>query len=122
MSYRSMHPQFNTSFQHYIYIPVDFREALWNYFAYGLEPGSFGMAVLLNDFRGAVCNAHRMLTADTFRDLANWLVNHAPLVAYGSLENIQQWKAKTDDERRDIMIGSGLRPSVIDILKGIAVA
>jgi hypothetical protein len=120
--FRAMHPQFENSFEYYHNVPDDFREALWMYFAYGIEPGGFGMAVLSNDFAGAVCRAHAMLTANTFRDLAKWLISCAPLESYGNNENIKSWKSKTDEERRDIMIEYGLRPSVIDILKGNAIA
>jgi hypothetical protein len=118
-----MHPWFDRTFaDYYPEVPTDFREALWMYMVYGIEPGSFGMAVLKNNFCDAVCGAHRMLTADTFRDLAGWLVNYAPCQSWGDKERIEFWTNLTDVERRDIMIECRLRPSVIDILKGVAVA
>lgn len=120
MTFRSMHPQFNASFQYFECVPIDFREALWNYFAYGIDPGSFGMAVLMNDFIEAMCSAHPALNDHTFRDLAKWLLHCAPNNSYGSIDAINLWKLKTDDERRDIMIEYNLRPSEFDILKGIA--
>jgi hypothetical protein len=121
--YRKMHPWFEYTFSmYYNEVPTDFRESLWMYMAYGIEPGSFGMAVLRNDFASAVFSAHRMLTADTFRDLAGWLDSCAPRQSWGSKENVEDWIKLTSVERRDIMIGCRLRPSVVDILKGVAVA
>jgi hypothetical protein len=118
-----MHPWFDRTFaDYYPEVPIDFRESFWMYMAYGIEPGGFGMAVLRNDFVGAVARAHRMLTADTFRDLAGWLDGFAPRQSWGNKENVESWMKLTSVERRDIMISYRLRPSVIDILKGVAVA
>lgn len=121
MSYRSMHPQFKATFEHYD-VPVEMQEAFWNYLAYGLSPGSFGVAVLDNDFCSAVCRSHPALTTGHLRHIAKWLMHFAPANSYGSSIRRQAWMEKTDDERREIMIECGLRPSVVDILKGIAVA
>ena len=121
MAYREMHPQFKATFDHHD-VPVEMQEAFWNYLAYGWDPGSFGVAILRNDFAGAVLRAHRALTAECFRSIAIWFANVPPPMAFGSDAKIEAWKALTDDERRDIMIEHRLRPSVIDVLKGIAVA
>ena len=109
---------FEESFEHYPNIPTDFVSPLWLYFAHGIEPGSFGMAVLSNDFYSAVARAHPSLTSASLRELANWMINTAPRDSYGSMENINKWKALSDDQRRDIMIDCKLRPSVIDVLNG----
>lgn len=112
------HQMFIDSFEHYHNTPVDFTETLWNYFSFGLEPGGFGMAVLTNDFYSATTKAHPMLTADSFRDLSKWILNNAPILSYGSKENVNNWISLTDEQRRDIMIDCRLRPGVFDVLKG----
>ena len=118
---RAMHPQFDDTFLHYGNVPDELKHGFWNYFAYGIEPGSFGMAVLCNDFINASCRAHPALTVATFRDMAKWLVNCAPSGSYGNEETVIAWCRKSDQERLDIMIEYRLRPSVVDILKGTAV-
>lgn len=121
--YRNMHPWFNMTFSEYYHeVPYCFRESLWNYMAYGLEPGGFGMAVLRNDFCDAVSKAHRSLTAETFRHLAGWLDSYAPRQSWGNTKNIECWTKLNDIQRRDIMIECELRPSIVDILKGVAEA
>lgn len=89
--------------------------------AYGLGPGSFVSAVLENNFiRAATC-------ADDFseqclKNLALWIIHTMPVGSYGSAKAMQSWMDKTDQERLEIMIELGLRPGVIDILRGVAVA
>lgn len=117
MYYRDIHPWFKATFKHYD-CPAEMQDAFWNYFAYGWNPGGFGMCILQNDFIGAVCRAHPLLTADHLRNIAKWLINHAPDEGYGSSRHTAEWMNKTDEERRAIMIEYRLRPDVIDILKG----
>lgn len=121
MAHREMHPQFKETFRYYEF-PLELQEAFWNYFAYGWEPGGFGMAILRNNFCDAVCRAHPSLSSENLRHIAKWFANSPPPMSFGSDTKIEAWKALTDDERRDIMIEYRLRPSVIDILKGVAVA
>jgi hypothetical protein len=122
MTYRTIHPQFNDTFAYYSSVPEGIREGLWNYFAYGISAGGFCMHVLNNNFLGAVCSADHSWTGRSFQELAKWINQHAPRQAYGSPEKIEAWQRLTDDERRDIMIELRLRPSVIDILRGVGVA
>lgn len=117
MTYRKMHPQFKQTFNNYEF-PEEMQEAFWNYLAYGWDPGSFGTAILRNNFMDAVARAHRHLTAECFRQMAVWFANVPPPMSFGTDAKIEAWKALTDDERRDIMIEYGLRPSVIDVLMG----
>jgi predicted Fe-S protein YdhL (DUF1289 family) len=56
------------------------------------------------------------------RSMAKWWMNVAPPGSYGSRDAIAEWVAKTDHERRDIMIECNLRPSEFEILRGVAVA
>lgn len=113
-----MSPRFVESFEDYPYIPSDFYNSLWLYFNYGIEPGGFGMAVLHNDFCGAVTRAHPVLTVESMRDLAKWLYNCAPTGSWGSPALVKEWQSKADLYRRDALITCDLRPSVIDVLKG----
>lgn len=121
MSYRDPHPQFMATFEHYA-VPQEMQMAFWNYLAYGWDPGGFGTAILRNDFFGAVLRAHPVLTSDHLRSIAKWFSNIPPPASFGSDAKIEAWKALIDDERRDIMIEYRLRPSVVDILRGVAVA
>ena len=118
---RTMHPQFDTTFEHFPNVPQELREGLWNYFAYGFEPGSFCTAVLCNNFISAACRAHPALTLASLRDMAQWLMYHAPHGSWGDEEKVIAWCRKTDQERLDIMIAVGLRPDEFDILAGRAV-
>jgi len=120
--YRTMHPVFKNSFESYVGVPIDFQEALWMYMAYGIEPGGFGMAVLCNDFLSGMVRAHSSWSTQGLRNLAKWIFNEAPFKSYGSNDIVRKWIALDDHTRRDIMIDKGLRPSVIDILRGVAVA
>ena len=120
--YRDTHPQFKETWNYYKEVPLEMIDGFWNYLAYGLEPGSFGMAILRNDFMDAVCRAHPNVTSLGMRGMAKWWMNVAPPGSYGSREAITRWIAKTDEERRDIMIECKLRPSEFDILRGLAVA
>jgi hypothetical protein len=122
MAYRKPHPWFVSTLDTYSGIPDDFHSALWNYFAYGIEPGGFGMAVLSNDFISASLRAHSALKIETFQHLAKWLMNVAPIGSYGSPEDVEDWMAKTDEDRMDIMINIRLRPSEFDILAGHTIA
>jgi len=117
MSYRTIHPQFKSTFDGYS-VPEEMQEAFWNYLAYGWDPGGFGMAILRNDFSGAVLRAHPALTSENLRHIAKWLSNSPPPASFGSDTKISEWQALTDEERRDIMIEYRLRPSVIDVLMG----
>lgn len=118
MTYRSIHPQFNDTFAHYSDIPEGIRIGLWNYLAYGLEPGGFAQGVLENNFLKAATRADHAWNGNSFKNLAKWLINTMPPNSYGNKEIIESWMEKTDEERRDIMIEFRLRPSVIDILMG----
>ena len=113
-----MSPRFEDSFEFYPDVDLDFRQSLWLYMMYGIDLGSFGMAVLRNDFHDAMNRAHRALTAARLRALTNWLYDNAPRISYGSEQNIITWKSLSDEQRRDILIECGLRPSVVDVLKG----
>lgn len=122
MAYREIHPQFNDTFQYYSTVPDGIREGLWNYIAYGIPAGGFCMHVLNNNFLGAMGSADHGWNGRSFKDLAKWIQQYAPPQCYGSREKIEAWQELTDDERLEIMIELKLRPSVVDILRGVGVA
>jgi len=122
MAYRAIHPQFNDTFEYYSSVPDTIREALWNYFAYGIPAGGFCMHVLNNNFRGAMASADHTWDGQSFKHLSKWIDQYAPNQAYGNREKIEAWQHLTDEERRDIMIELRLRPSEFDILRGLAVS
>jgi len=122
MTIREMHPQFDDTFLHYDSVPHQIRVGLWNYLAYGIPAGGFCMQVLNNNFMGAMGSADSSWNGRSFKDLALWITWYAPSESFGSDEKIRNWVKKTDLERREIMIELKLRPSVIDILKGDAIA
>ncbi len=101
--YRSMHPQFQKTFEYYS-VPQEMREAFWNYLAYGLDPGSFGLALFENNMYRAITSAHHMLTTEHIRSMVTWILNFAPSQSYGNKVAVEQWKLNTNEARRDAMI------------------
>jgi hypothetical protein len=122
MEYRKIHPQFNDTFVYHDLVPDAIREGLWNYMAYGLLPGGFMTAVLKNNFSLAMARADHSWNGNSFKQLAKWIDANMPRYMRGDEKSMAEWMAKTDEERRDIMIELKLRPSEFDILRGLAVA
>lgn len=60
------------------------------YFEQGILPGSFGTALLENDFMGACRQADYINKLFLF-EWASWLCNHAPAGSYGSPAHVAQW-------------------------------
>lgn len=74
----------------YSELPEHMRGAMQRYMEHGIEPGSFLMSVLSNDFMGAVgradsTNKHRLA------DYATWLYNFAPPASFGSPAKVDAW-------------------------------
>lgn len=118
MTYTTMSAPFKASFDEFD-VPIEMQEGFWNYFMYGWEPGSFGMAILRNDFRDAVCRAHPALSAEHLREIARWFYNVRLPDAYGSNEKIESWMSLTNEQRREIMEDIRLCPTVFDILRTV---
>jgi len=81
----------------------DFAHPVQNYLLYGFEPGGCFTAVLANDFLGAMLHSHPANSVDAFKALARWIVNCAPLEAYGSYERVQAWRHMDEAERRAVL-------------------
>lgn len=75
---------------HYEILPEHMREGMKLYLEHGIEPGSFGVAVLCNDLVGAFGAADRINTS-FMEDWARWLYNHCPSSARGSTEQVRRW-------------------------------
>ena len=118
LDYCTMVPKFDKSFDMFDLATEDFKESMWNYMSYGLQPGGLGMSILLNDLASVVNRMHPALQIDNLKDMINWVHNVAPPTSFGSTENINKWENLSDTERRDILIKYRLRPSVIEILRG----
>lgn len=118
---RVIHPQFQETFVYCESIPEAIQEALWNYMAYGFEPGGFLTAVLKNDFFSAMARADFSWNGKSFKQLAKWIDTNMPRYMRGDEEAMKVWREKTNEERRDIMIELKLRPNEFDILAGRAV-
>lgn len=112
------HTMFDLTFTNFSQVNENFRETLWNYFLYGLEPGSFTRCVLENNFYGAIMKAHPILTIGVLKELLLWLDVYAPKNSYGSEKTVNKWLSLSLTERRDIMIEHNLSPGVFDVLSG----
>lgn len=117
MTYITIPKEFKITLEEYD-VPVEMQDAFWNYFMYGWEPGGFGMAILRNDFFEAVCRAHPSLTSEHLRQIARWFYNtRLPQEAYGSDEKIEEWKALSNEQRKEIMEDLKLCPTLFDVLR-----
>lgn len=69
-------------------------EALENYFLHALPPGGFLTALLSND---SVLNVVRRGDFENRKRVhfyVDWLVNYAPVAAWGSEEKVKNWLSK----------------------------
>lgn len=73
-------------------LPEHMQQAMEYYIEHGIEPGSFLMAVLSNDFMGAVGKADHINQARLV-DYAKWLYNCAPPACFGSKDKVRGWIA-----------------------------
>jgi len=73
-------------------VPTHLHDGLIGYLAFGYPPGSFLLAVLMNDLRGAFAYADDQ-SASSLQGLVRWLYRHAPADAWGSLDYVDQWIA-----------------------------
>lgn len=84
-------------------VAVEYAEPMFNYLVYGFEPGSFFTAVLANDFRRAMACSHPSNTVTALKSLVGWIGDNAPQKSWGSWENVQEWLAMPEAERRDLL-------------------
>lgn len=75
------------------HVPEHTQGALERYFTHALEPGSFLMAVLVNDLFGAVGRAD-MWNAAALAEIVKWLWNEAPRGSFGDEQLVKAWLNK----------------------------
>ena len=81
----------------------EFAYPVYRYLLYGFEPGSCFTSVLANDFLGAMLHSHLANSVTAFKNLAHWIVNCAPLEAYGSYDRVQAWLHMDEADRRAVL-------------------
>lgn len=119
MTYMTMPLEFKLTLDDFA-VPLEMQEAFWNYFMYGWEPGSFGMAILENNFFDAVLHAHHALSMDHMRGIVQWFHNtRLPRAAHGSIEKVEAWRKLSDNQRKEIMEDLRLCPTLFDILRRV---
>lgn len=72
-------------------VPPQLHEGLARYLAHGVLPGSFLLAALSNDSASAIRRADDDCRAG-YGELLLWLARHAPIDAWGSDENVAEWR------------------------------
>ena len=122
VEYRDPHPAFVNTFSNLDGVSVNIVTGLWNYLAYGFPPGSFLHAVIIDSFTRTMMSADYSWDHVGFKNLSLWLCSSAPAQAWGSPDAMAGWVKLSNEERRDIMIQYKLRPGVIEVLKGAAIA
>lgn len=88
-------------------LSYDFSSPILNYLINGLHPGSFYHAVFANNFLNAIGHSHPV-TVQKYKNIAGWIVNYMPPVAYGSYEKVENWLKLNDIERREVLEDHGL--------------
>lgn len=66
-----------------------------NWIDHGIKPGSFLCAVLQNDWFMATRHADRD-NLYRFREISDWLLEHAPADCWGSQEKFNAWMARAN--------------------------
>ena len=69
----------------------DTMMGLLAYFSMGIDPGSFGHAILLKDFDLAKKHAHPLLTDEDIERFIAVAENDMPTICIGDEESIKQW-------------------------------
>ena len=100
-------------------IHEDCRHALFNYLVKGWEPGGFLTAVLTN-------NLYRAAQVADFENrqrlawVARWVTHALPQICYGSAEAMDQWMARTDRDREELLIALGLLPTLFEVIRDVS--
>lgn len=79
-------------------VPEHTQEAFENYILRGYPPGSFMMAVLCNDFVGAVHKADH-INKGALVDIAKWMLNVPPSECWGNSRAVKEWLEDKDKIR-----------------------
>jgi hypothetical protein len=94
----------------------DCREAIFNYLAYGYDPGGFLTAVLTNDlYRAAGISDFENKKRLAF--VANFVAMNLPLACYGTAKKMRAWMELSNEDREKIMTEARLFPTLFDIIR-----
>ena len=64
--------------------------ALFNYFVYGICPGSFTKALLSDSLYNTIAHAHPAILPHIAVHV-RWIINYAPRESYGSYQIVEDW-------------------------------
>lgn len=72
------------------YLPEHMRDAMKMYLEHRIEPGSFLLAVLTNDLKGAVGRADH-INLKHLTNIVSYCYNEIPSQAWGSPAKVEAW-------------------------------
>lgn len=75
------------------FVPHHMRDGFKLWIEKGIEPGSFGMAILTNNLAEAFGRADH-INKPNIGTIVSWFYNFAPSACWGSEENISSWPDK----------------------------
>lgn len=82
------------------YLPEHMVGGMKRYLFDRIEPGSFLMAVLVNDLKEAVGRADH-INKQRLGDIVMFCANGLPNIAWGSKEKVEKWLHPTDSDEVD---------------------
>lgn len=83
------------------YVPEHMRSGFKLWIEKGIEPGSFGMAVITNDLKGAFGRADH-INKNHIGSIVAWFYNFAPSSCWGSVEKAHNWSMRFKEERKAV--------------------
>lgn len=89
----------------------DLAQTLEHYLMRGFAPGGFATSMLANDLIGAVGRAD-FWNKPAIVEIAEEIVRHCPMSAYGSYEAVEEWLNDKDDRRSKYATWKMLQGSV----------
>ena len=104
---------FFTKGGHEYHIPDRMMEGLKRWIDHGIKPGSFMLAVLTNDLRGAIERADDENLANLPAYLG-YLYNEAPGGCWGSVEKVADWAKKKAQPAIRVINHTVSNPEVTD--------
>jgi len=85
----------------YSYLPESAREGMWRYINHGIEPGSFLVSIIQNDFTSAIKRAD-FQNRQCLEQYADFMLsNHFSLEAFGSQKAYYDWVSHKKEERKN---------------------
>ena len=85
-------------------VTQDIYDPLSRYLLYGLMPGSFWSAVLINDWAEAISRSHPGNNIEELKNATRWIASVWPEESHGSIKNVKAWNKMEDLDRRAILV------------------